>query len=109
MEREVQRRQKVLFDLGIADRFRQQQLQAQAWQRQAEQDALAKQRYEQERSDRLMARADAQADKYQQAELNRVQREEDQRQRNLDRADAAATRYQDAELRRQENEAQRQY
>ena len=114
VEQEVQRRQAMLDGLMVQDRFRQAQIEDQAARRQAaldqrqlERDRVADQRYETERKDNLMARADEQGQRYLANERADVQRQEEQKQRNLDRADAAGQRYQDAELRRQEQEAER--
>src|SRR5262245_28103176 len=109
VEQEVQRRQQMLDGIMLEDRFRQSQLQEQALQRQARLDAQEEERYKVERQDKLMARADDQAVRFQNAELTRIQREEDQKQRNLDRADAAAFRYQDAELRREDEKTDRAF
>jgi hypothetical protein len=102
VEQEIARRERVMFDLGLQDRARQQA-------RQEMLDAREAERYDTERSDKLMERADTQGQKYLDAELRRNEREDDQRQRAIERADANATRYQDAELRRQEADAARQF
>ena len=109
VEQEVKRRQSLLDGIAVEDRMRQQARQDMQDARQAEQDKLNVEHYNQERSDRLMVRADTEGQRYLANEREDVQRKEAETQRNLDRADAAGQRYQDAELRRQDQDAQREF
>ena len=109
LEQEIRRRQSMQDSLLQNDRMRQQARQDMLDARQVEQDRLATERYNTERQDGLMERADNQAQRYLANEREDIVRKEAAKQTSMDKADAAANRYQDSELRRQEDDKQREF